>query len=60
MQTVRRKTKAIAFGNFVYALTEAVSRNIESRKDVCFDSYQNHSMKGTINGDLEARDQYII
>ena len=35
-------------------LTEATSRNIESRKDVCFDTYQNHSMKGATNGDLEA------
>ena len=54
MHTVRGKTKAIPFGGFAYDFTEATSRNIESRKDVCFDTYQNHSMKGATNGDLEA------
>ena len=34
--------------------TDVTSRNNESRKDVCFDKYQNHSMKGATNGDLEA------
>ena len=54
MHTVCRKTKANVFGDFAYDFTEATSRNIESRKDVCFDAYQNHSMKGTTNGDLDA------
>ena len=54
MHTVCRKTKANPFGNFAYDFTEATSRSIESRKDVCFDKYQNHSMKGATNGDLEA------
>ena len=60
MHTVRRKTKEKAFVNFAYDFTEAVNRNIESRKDVGFDKYQIHSMKGAIDGDLEAGDQYII
>ena len=46
MHTVCRKTKVNAFGDFAYNFTEATSRNIESRKDVCFEIYQNHSMKG--------------
>ena len=54
MHTVCRKTKAKAFGDFAYNFTEATSRNIESRKDVCFEIYQNHSMKGATNKDLEA------
>ena len=54
MHTVCRKTKANAFGEFAYDFTEATSRNIESRKDACFDTYQNHPMKGATNGDLEA------
>ena len=54
MHTVCKKTKANAFGDFAYDFTEATSRNIESRKDVCFDTYQKHSMKGATNGDLEA------
>ena len=33
-----------AFGDFAYDFTEATSRNIESRKDVCFDTYQNYSI----------------
>ena len=52
MHTVCRKTKANAFGDFAYKFTEATSNNIESQKDVCFDTYQNHSMKGATNGDL--------
>ena len=52
MRTVCRKTKANPFGNFAYVLTEATSRTTESRKDDCFDIYQNHSMKGATNGDL--------
>ena len=60
MHTVCRKTKANAFGEFAYDFTEATSRNIESRKDACFDTYQNHPMKGATNGDLEAWDQKII
>ena len=60
MHTVRRKTKEKAFVNFAYDFNEAVSRNNESRKDVGLDKYQIHSMKGAINGDLEAGDQYII
>ena len=58
--TVCRKTKANSFGDFAYDFTEATSRNIESRKDVFFDTYQNHPIKGATNGDLEAWDQYII
>ena len=54
MHTVCRKTKANTFADFAYNFTEATSRNIESRKDVCFDTYQNYSMKGATNGDLEA------
>ena len=54
MHTVCRKTKAKAFGDFAYNFTEATSRNIESRKDICFDTYQNYSMKGATNGDREA------
>ena len=54
MHTVCRKTKANAFGNFAFDFTEATSRNIESRKEVCFDTYQNNSMKGATNGDLKA------
>ena len=54
MHTVFRKSKANTFGDFAYDFTEATSRNIESRKDVCFDTYQNHSMKGAFNGELEA------
>ena len=42
------------FGDFAYDFTEATSRNNESRKDVCFDTYQNHSMNVATNGDLEA------
>ena len=53
MYTVCRKAKANAFGDFVYDFTEATSRNIESRKDVCLNTYQNHSMKGAAKGDLE-------
>ena len=53
MHTVCRKTNANAFGDFAYDFTEATIRNLESRKDVCFDTYQNHSIKGAINGDLE-------
>ena len=53
MHTVRRKTKANAFGHLAYDFTDA-SRNIESRKDVCFDTYQNNSMKDATNEDLEA------
>ena len=51
MHTVCRKTKANAFGNFAFDFTEV--RNIEPRKDVCFDTYQNHSIKGAANEDLE-------
>ena len=40
MHTVWRKTKANAFGDFAYDFIEATSRNIESRKDVCFDFYE--------------------
>ena len=54
MHTICRKTKANAFGNLAYNFTEATSRNIESRKYVCFHTNQNHSMKGATNGDLEA------
>ena len=54
MHTVCRKTKANAFGVFAYDFTEATSRNIEPRKDVCCDTYQNHPMKGATIGDLEA------
>ena len=54
MHTVRRKTKTNAFGDLAYDFTDATSRNIESRKDVCFDTYQNNSMKDATNGDLEA------
>ena len=54
MHTVYGKTKANASGDFAYDFTEAISRNIESRKDVCFDTYQNHPMKGATNGDLES------
>ena len=54
MHTVCRKTKANAFGDFAYDFTEATSRNIESRKEVCFDTHQNHPMKGSTNGDSEA------
>ena len=53
MHRVCRKTKANAFGDFAYNFTEATSRNIESRKYVCFDTYKNRSMKGATNGDLE-------
>ena len=53
MHTVCRKTNANAFGDFAYDFTEATIRNLESRKDVCVDTYQNHSIKGAINGDLE-------
>ena len=49
MHTVYRKTKANAFGDFAYDFTEATSRNFVSRKDVCFDTYQNHPMKGATN-----------
>ena len=51
MHTVCRKTKPNAFA---YDFTEATIRNIESRKDVCFDRYKNYSMKAATNGDLEA------
>ena len=56
MHTVCRNTKGNAwrFVDFAYDFTEATCRNIESRKEVCFDTYQNHSMKGATNGDLEA------
>ena len=54
MHTVCRNTKANAFADFAYDFTEATSRNIESRKDVCFDKYQNQFMKAATNGDLEA------
>ena len=54
MHTVCRKTKANAFGDFAYNFTEATSRNIESRKEVCFVIDQNHSMKGATDEDLEA------
>ena len=54
MHTIYRKTKANAFGAFAYDFTEATSRNIESRKDVCLETYQSHSMKGATNEDLEA------
>ena len=60
MHTVCRKTKANAFGDYAYDFTEATSRNIESRKDVCFDTYQNHYMKSSTKRDLEAGGQYII
>ena len=60
MHTVSRKTKANAFGDFAYDFNEATNRNIESRKDICFDTYQNHSTKDATNGDLEAGDQHII
>ena len=55
MHTVFRKTKANAFGDFAYDFNEAISRNIQSRIDVCFDTYQNQLMKGATNGY-----QYII
>ena len=55
MHTVCRKTKANAFGDFAYDFTEVTCRNLESRKDVCFDTYQNHYMKGATNRDIEAR-----
>ena len=54
MHTVCRNTKANAFVDFAYDFTEATSRNIESRKDVCFDTNQNHPVKGATNADLEA------
>ena len=54
MYAVCRKIKANAFGDFAYDFTEATYRNIKSLKDVCFDTYQNHSMKGATNGVLEA------
>ena len=54
MHTVCRKAKANAYGDFAYEFTEATSRNIESRKEVCFDTHQNHPMKGATNGDSEA------
>ena len=54
MHTVCRKTIANAFGDFAYKFTEGTSRNIASRKDVCFDTHQSHSMKSATNGDLEA------
>ena len=60
MHTVCRKAKVYAFGDFAYDFTEDTSRNIESIKDVCFDTYQNHSMKDATNGDVEARDQNTI
>ena len=60
MHTVCRKTKANAFGDFAYDFNEATSRNIESTKDVFFETYHNHPMKDATNGDLEAGDQYII
>ena len=50
---IEGQTKTNAFGDFAYNFTEATSRNIESR-NVCFDIYQNHSMKGATNRDLEA------
>ena len=56
MHTVCRKTKANDFYDFAYDFIEATSKNIESRKDVCFDTYQNYSMKDATNGDLEAGD----
>ena len=43
-----------AFGDFAYDFAEATSRNFDSRKDVCVDTYQYHSMKGATKGDLEA------
>ena len=49
MHKVCRKPKANAFGDLAYDFTESTSRNIES-----FGTYQNHSMKGATNGDLEA------
>ena len=54
MHTVCRKTKANAFGDFTYDFTEATSRDSKSRKDVCFDRYQDHPIKGATIGDLEA------
>ena len=54
MHSVCRKTKANAFGDLAHDFTEPTSRNIESRKDICFDTYQNHPKKGATNGDLEA------
>ena len=55
MHTVCRKTdQSKSFWHFAYSFTEATSRNIESRKDVCFEIYQNHSMKGATKEDLEA------
>ena len=53
MHTVCRKTKANAFGDFAYNFTEATSRNIESTKYVCFDTYQKHPVKDATNGDLD-------
>ena len=49
MHTVCRKINANAFGDFAYDFTEATSKNIESRNDACFDTHQNHSMKGATN-----------
>ena len=60
MHTVCRKTKSNASGDFAYDFTEVTPKNIESRKNVCFDAYQSHSMKGLTNGGLEAWDQYSI
>ena len=60
MHIVCRKTKANAFGDFAYDFTEAISRNIESRKEVCFDTHQNYPIKGSTDEDSEAWDQYII
>ena len=54
MHTVCRKTEVNAFGDFAYNFTKATSSNIESRKFICFDRYQNHSTDGATNGDLEA------
>ena len=60
MHTFRRMNKAKNLGSFAYNFTEAFNRNIESKKFVGFDRYQNHSMKGAMNGDLEAGDKFII
>ena len=54
MHIVCRKTKANIFGDFACDFTEATSRNIESRKEVCFDTHQNHPIKGATNEDWEA------
>ena len=54
MHIVCRKSKSNAFGDFAYDFTEATSRIIESRKDVCSDRYQNHFMKGATKGYPEA------